>query len=74
MEALKLQGIYNEPERSGYFEFQGDVPQSEADQMRMVFSLLRDMENQKALNQLLMQSGRMGGQLKPREQGLFFKP
>ena len=74
MEALKLQGIYNEPERSGYFEFQGDVPQSEADQMRMVFSLLRDMENQKALNQLLMQTGRMGGQLKPREQGLFFKP
>jgi len=74
MEALKLQGIYNEPERSGYFEFQGDVPQSEADQMRMVFSLLRDMENQKALNQLLMQSGRMGGQLNPIHQGLFFKP
>ena len=74
MEALKLQGIYNEPERSGYFEFQGDVPQSKADQMKMAFSLLRDMENQKALNQLLMQTGRMGGQLNPREQGLFFKP
>ena len=74
MEMLKLQGIYNEPERSGYFEFQGDVPQSKADQMRMEFSLLRDMENQKALNQLLMQSGRMGGQLNPEQQGLFFKP
>ena len=74
MEALKLQGIYNEPERSGYFEFQGDVPQSKADQMKMEFSLLRDMENKKALNQFLMQSGRMGGQLNQRQQGLFFKP
>jgi hypothetical protein len=32
------------------------------------------MENQKALNQLLMQTGRMGGQLNPEQQGLFFKP
>ena len=74
MEEIKLQGIYNEPGESGYWDWKGEVPQEKAEEYKRIFSILRDSENQKALNTMLMESGRMGGQLNKRQQGLFFKP
>lgn len=73
MEEIKLQGIYNEPGEAGYWDWKGEVPQEKAEEYKQVFSILRDLENQKALNQMLMHSGRMGGNVRPQE-GLFFKP
>lgn len=73
MEEIKLQGVYNEPEGAGAWDWKGEVPQEKAEEYKQVFSILRDLENQKAYNQMLMKAGRMGGAVRP-QQGLFFKP
>ena len=62
MEMIKVQGIFNEPERNyaSYFEKEFEVPSSMAGSVKKAYSDDRDMENQRALELLRfmgMQSG-----------------
>jgi len=59
LEMIQLQGIYNEPNESGYFKYDLDVPANRADELKKSYSILRDVQNQKALDYMMRSSGQM---------------
>ncbi len=65
MEMIKVQGIFNEPERNyaSYFEREFEVPSNMAGSVKKAYSNERDMENQKALELLQFMSSQSGSNM-----------
>ena len=72
LERIKIQGIFNEGDTSGYYDWEGEVPSSEAGNVKRRHSMQRDIENQRALEMMMMKLGQMG--YGKSEQPNLFKP